>query len=189
MQGRRTSDHRHADRTQDAGTGSARQKLLDMWPQMSQATRRRVCREDPRREIRTGSPTRRSPAPKSARWCCRATRTTAKSSSGGKENVPGSFRSRRACSPSSARTRTRCACSPARAMLSHQPPLQEGQRGHARQRLSTAFDSVTLSRQRPGDSPDIYGKVGNSGVSIATSRHEGALSTASTSARPTRPSR
>jgi methylmalonyl-CoA mutase len=35
-------------------------------------------------------------------------------------------------------------------------------------RLSTAFDSVTLYGQDPDRRPDIYGKVGNSGVSIAT---------------------
>jgi len=36
------------------------------------------------------------------------------------------------------------------------------------QRLSTAFDSVTLYGNDPAIRPDIYGKVGNSGVSIAT---------------------
>jgi methylmalonyl-CoA mutase len=35
-------------------------------------------------------------------------------------------------------------------------------------RLSTAFDSVTLYGEDPAPRPDIYGKVGNSGVSIAT---------------------
>jgi methylmalonyl-CoA mutase len=35
-------------------------------------------------------------------------------------------------------------------------------------RLSTAFDSVTLYGEDPAHRPDIYGKVGNSGVSIAT---------------------
>ncbi|MBO6948424.1 MAG: methylmalonyl-CoA mutase family protein [Rhodospirillales bacterium] len=35
-------------------------------------------------------------------------------------------------------------------------------------RLSTAFDSVTLYGFDPAERPDIYGKVGNSGVSIAT---------------------
>ena len=35
-------------------------------------------------------------------------------------------------------------------------------------RLSTAFDSVTLYGCDPDERPDIYGKVGNSGVSIAT---------------------
>ena len=35
-------------------------------------------------------------------------------------------------------------------------------------RLSTAFDSVTLYGEDPDRRPDIYGKVGNSGVSVAT---------------------
>ena len=35
-------------------------------------------------------------------------------------------------------------------------------------RLSTAFDSVTLYGENPDSRPDIYGKIGNSGVSIAT---------------------
>lgn len=35
-------------------------------------------------------------------------------------------------------------------------------------RLSTAFDSVTLYGFEPDERPDIYGKIGNSGVSIAT---------------------
>lgn len=34
-------------------------------------------------------------------------------------------------------------------------------------RLSTAFDSVTLYGNDPGSRPDIYGKIGNSGVSIS----------------------
>jgi len=38
----------------------------------------------------------------------------------------------------------------------------------AAKRLSTAFDSVTLYGFDPAERPDIYGKVGNSGVSIAT---------------------
>jgi methylmalonyl-CoA mutase len=40
--------------------------------------------------------------------------------------------------------------------------------GMPAQRLSTAFDSVTLYGNDPDRRPDIYGKVGNSGVSIAT---------------------
>ena len=43
--------------------------------------------------------------------------------------------------------------------------LSEGQPAT---RLSTAFDSVTLYGFDPDERPDIYGKVGNSGVSIAT---------------------
>ncbi len=40
--------------------------------------------------------------------------------------------------------------------------------GMPAKRLSTAFDSVTLYGNDPARRPDIYGKVGNSGVSIAT---------------------
>ncbi|MBU3713271.1 MAG: methylmalonyl-CoA mutase, partial [Limnohabitans sp.] len=40
--------------------------------------------------------------------------------------------------------------------------------GMPAKRLSTAFDSVTLYGHEPDERPDIYGKVGNSGVSIAT---------------------
>ena len=40
--------------------------------------------------------------------------------------------------------------------------------GQPATRLSTAFDSVTLYGNDPDLRPDIYGKVGNSGVSIAT---------------------
>ncbi|MBU3650282.1 MAG: methylmalonyl-CoA mutase [Limnohabitans sp.] len=40
--------------------------------------------------------------------------------------------------------------------------------GMPAKRLSTAFDSVTLYGHEPDARPDIYGKVGNSGVSIAT---------------------
>jgi isobutyryl-CoA mutase len=40
--------------------------------------------------------------------------------------------------------------------------------GQPATRLSTAFDSVTLYGFDPAVRPDIYGKVGNSGVSIAT---------------------
>jgi methylmalonyl-CoA mutase len=40
--------------------------------------------------------------------------------------------------------------------------------GQPAKRLSTAFDSVTLYGEDPDYRPDIYGKVGNSGVSIAT---------------------
>ena len=40
--------------------------------------------------------------------------------------------------------------------------------GQPAARLSTAFDSVTLYGRNPDRRPDIYGKVGNSGVSIPT---------------------
>jgi isobutyryl-CoA mutase len=50
--------------------------------------------------------------------------------------------------------------------------LSEGQPAT---RLSTAFDSVTLYGRDPGERPDIYGKVGTSGVSIATLKDMKAL--------------
>jgi methylmalonyl-CoA mutase len=40
--------------------------------------------------------------------------------------------------------------------------------GEPAKRLSTAFDSVTLYGEDPHERPDIYGKVGNSGVSVCT---------------------
>ena len=40
--------------------------------------------------------------------------------------------------------------------------------GQKATRLSTAFDSVTLYGEDPGPRPDIYGKIGNSGVNIPT---------------------
>jgi methylmalonyl-CoA mutase len=41
-------------------------------------------------------------------------------------------------------------------------------RGQSATRLSTAFDSTTLYGEDPDPRPDIYGRTGNSGVSIAT---------------------
>lgn len=40
--------------------------------------------------------------------------------------------------------------------------------GDDAKRLSTAFDSVTLYGEDPGHRPDVYGKVGESGVSVCT---------------------
>ena len=48
-------------------------------------------------------------------------------------------------------------------------------KGEAVHRLSTAFDSVTLYGQDPHERPDIYGKIGESGVSIATLDDMGVL--------------
>ena len=57
--------------------------------------------------------------------------------------------------------------------------------GMPAKRLSTAFDSVTLYGNEADPRPDIYGKVGNSGVSIATLDDMKVLYGASTCARPT----
>jgi methylmalonyl-CoA mutase len=41
-------------------------------------------------------------------------------------------------------------------------------KGQPAKRLSTAFDSVTLYGEDPAVRPDIFGKIGNSGVSVST---------------------
>ena len=79
------------------------------------------------------------------------------------------FPSPPACFPSSARARSRPACSrgegdPGRT----NERFKYLSRGSPAKRLSTAFDSVTLYGGDPDERPDIYGKVGTSGVSIAT---------------------
>ena len=63
---------------------------------------------------------------------------------------------------------------PTRMFAGEGPPERTNKRFHYLSkdqpaiRLSTAFDSVTLYGEDPAMRPDIYGKVGNSGVSIAT---------------------
>ncbi|MSO20455.1 MAG: methylmalonyl-CoA mutase [Acidobacteria bacterium] len=64
--------------------------------------------------------------------------------------------------------------SPVRMFAGEGPPESTNRRFHYlaknqdAARLSTAFDSVTLYGRDPHQRPDIYGKVGNSGVSICT---------------------
>jgi methylmalonyl-CoA mutase len=41
-------------------------------------------------------------------------------------------------------------------------------KGQPAARLSTAFDSITLYGENPAERPDIFGKIGNAGVSICT---------------------
>ncbi|MGH8286453.1 MAG: methylmalonyl-CoA mutase family protein, partial [Steroidobacteraceae bacterium] len=63
---------------------------------------------------------------------------------------------------------------PTRMFAGEGPPERTNQRfhylsrGHEATRLSTAFDSTTLYGEDPDTRPDIYGRTGNSGVSIAT---------------------
>lgn len=63
---------------------------------------------------------------------------------------------------------------PARMFAGEGTPERTNQRfhylskGEKAKRLSTAFDSVTLYGEDPALRPDIYGKIGNSGVSICT---------------------
>ena len=70
---------------------------------------------------------------------------------------------------------------PTRMFAGEGPPEQTNKRFHLLaesepyNRLSTAFDSVTLYGRSPEGRPDIYGKVGESGVSIATVEDMGRL--------------
>ncbi|WP_252975241.1 fused isobutyryl-CoA mutase/GTPase IcmF [Janibacter melonis] len=63
---------------------------------------------------------------------------------------------------------------PARMFAGEGDPFRTNRRfkllsqGQSATRLSTAFDSVTLYGRDPDERPDIYGKVGTSGVSVAT---------------------
>jgi methylmalonyl-CoA mutase len=122
------------------------------------------------KEIRTGSCTPRCRATRSARWRCRAYEDH------GEllkwlllENVPGSF-------PYTAGVFAfkRENEDPTRMFAGEGDAFRTNRRfklvseGMPAKRLSTAFDSVTLYGNDPDPRPDIYGKVGNSGVSIAT---------------------
>jgi methylmalonyl-CoA mutase len=85
------------------------------------------------------------------------------------ENVPGGFPYTAGVFPFK-----RGEEDPARMFAGEGPPEQTNRRFHylaadtTAKRLSTAFDSVTLYGEDPHERPDVYGKVGNSGVSIAT---------------------
>ena len=85
------------------------------------------------------------------------------------ENVPGEFPYAAGVFPFK-----RPEEEPARMFAGEGPPEQTNARFHyvaagmPAKRLSTAFDSVTLYGEDPHERPDIYGKVGNSGVSVAT---------------------
>ena len=85
------------------------------------------------------------------------------------ENVPGSFPYTAGVFPFK-----REGEDPTRMFAGEGDPFRTNRRfkmvsaGMPAKRLSTAFDSVTLYGNDPGLRPDIYGKVGNSGVSIAT---------------------
>ena len=85
------------------------------------------------------------------------------------ENVPGSFPFTAGVFPLK-----RDGEDPTRMFAGEGSPERTNKRFHyvstdqPAKRLSTAFDSVTLYGEDPDHRPDIYGKVGNSGVSIAT---------------------
>ena len=86
-----------------------------------------------------------------------------------KENVPGSFPYTGGVYPF-----RRTEEDPKRQFAGEGGPARTNKRFHylsrndTAKRLSTAFDSVTLYGAEPDRRPDIYGKIGESGVSIAT---------------------
>ena len=86
-----------------------------------------------------------------------------------KENVPGSFPYTAGVFPFK-----RQGEDPKRQFAGEGTPERTNRRFHylckddKAKRLSTAFDSVTLYGEDPDERPDIYGKVGESGVSVCT---------------------
>ena len=146
-------------------------KLLDMWPQMQKAyagdeyvvkIRDRELRTKLTTTSLSGTKIRKVALPhyedhgELLRWMLL-------------ENVPGSF-------PYTAGVFAfkRENEDPTRMFAGEGDPFRTNKRfkllseGMPAKRLSTAFDSVTLYGNDPDLRPDIYGKVGNSGVSIAT---------------------
>src|SRR5699024_2842505 len=86
-----------------------------------------------------------------------------------KENVPGSFPFTAGVFPFKRKGED-----PTRQFAGEGTPERTNRRFHylsedsEAKRLSTAFDSVTLYGEDPAPRPDIYGKVGESGVKICT---------------------
>ncbi|GER66349.1 Fused isobutyryl-CoA mutase [Weizmannia acidilactici] len=86
-----------------------------------------------------------------------------------KENVPGAFPFTAGVFPFKRREED-----PKRQFAGEGTPERTNRRFHylskddPAKRLSTAFDSVTLYGEDPDERPDIYGKVGESGVSVCT---------------------
>ncbi|MHB1667173.1 fused isobutyryl-CoA mutase/GTPase IcmF [Thiomonas sp.] len=154
----------------------AARKLLAMWPQMQQAYAGREYVVKIRdREIRTalthttlsGTTVRKVVLPKYEdhgevlRWLMR-------------DNVPGSFPYTAGTFAFKRSGSGQGSEDPTRMFAGEGDPFRTNRRfkllsaGMPAKRLSTAFDSVTLYGADPDRRPDIYGKVGNSGVSIAT---------------------
>ncbi len=155
----------------DSKLQSRSRKLLDMWPQMRAAyagdeyvvkIRDKELRTRLTHTTLSGSKIRKVALPQyedhgeQLKWLLL-------------ENVPGSF-------PYTAGVFAfkRENEDPTRMFAGEGSPFRTNKRfkmvseGMPAKRLSTAFDSVTLYGNDPDLRPDIYGKVGNSGVSIAT---------------------
>ncbi len=146
-------------------------KLLQSWPELKKSYREELMITKVRdKEIRTelstttlsGTRIPRVCLPDYAdygeiiKWCM-------------KENAPGFFPYTAGLFPFK-----RTAEDPKRQFAGEGTPERTNRRFHFltkdddAKRLSTAFDSVTLYGEDPDERPDIYGKVGMSGVSICT---------------------
>ncbi len=155
----------------EATLSEENRKLLQKWPELKKAYREEVMITKVRgKEIRTELSTTTlsgTRIPKVClpgfadygeiiRWCM-------------KENVPGFFPYTAGLFPFK-----RTAEDPKRQFAGEGTPERTNRRFHYltkdddAKRLSTAFDSVTLYGEDPDERPDIYGKVGMSGVSICT---------------------
>ena len=155
----------------EAALSEENRKLLKTWPELKKAYREEVMITRVRdKEIRTelssttlsGTRIPKVCLPDFAdygeiiRWCM-------------KENAPGFFPYTAGLFPFK-----RTAEDPKRQFAGEGTPERTNRRFHFltkdddAKRLSTAFDSVTLYGEDPNERPDIYGKVGMSGVSICT---------------------
>jgi methylmalonyl-CoA mutase len=169
--GATTTQLEHLAKDREARLGANEKKLLAMWPTMQKAyagdeyvvkIRDKELRTALTTKSLSGTTIRKVALPKyedhgeTLKWLMR-------------ENVPGSF-------PFTAGTFAfkREGEDPTRMFAGEGDPFRTNKRfrllseGMPAKRLSTAFDSVTLYGHEPDLRPDIYGKVGNSGVSIAT---------------------
>ena len=161
--------HRYQETLDELGAEAA--DLLRTWPQRRAATRDQRYSYRVRGKEVTGSNYRQSlsglnipkiAVPNLRNWGDRLTFLM-------KENLPGSYPYTAGVYPY-----RRAAEEPTRMFAGEGTPERTNRRfhylarGHEASRLSTAFDSVTLYGEDPHERPDIYGKVGNSGVSIAT---------------------
>ncbi|HEY5674240.1 MAG TPA: fused isobutyryl-CoA mutase/GTPase IcmF, partial [Malonomonas sp.] len=155
----------------ESGLSEANRKLLEKWPELKKAYSEELMITKVRdKEIRTELSTTTlsgTRIPKVClpgfadygeiiRWCM-------------KENAPGFFPYTAGLFPFK-----RTAEDPKRQFAGEGTPERTNRRFHYltkdddAKRLSTAFDSVTLYGEDPDERPDIYGKVGMSGVSICT---------------------
>ncbi|MEE2665275.1 MAG: methylmalonyl-CoA mutase family protein [Myxococcota bacterium] len=149
----------------------ALREQLDSWPAQREAyargeqeysVRDRAIRVRNHVETLSGTPLPRVALPRAEDWGT-LTRYLRQ------ENLPGHFPFSAGVFPFK-----REAEEPARMFAGEGGPERTNRRFHflsadrPAARLSTAFDSVTLYGRNPDERPDIYGKVGNSGVSVCT---------------------